>query len=487
LANAVPLQIRVATYNASLNRNTQGQLATDLSTRTNAQARQVAEILQRVRPDIVLINEFDYDADGVAAQRFHDNYLAVAQNGQAPLSYPHRYVAPANTGITSGFDLDNVNGYVATAGTSTTTKNNYGEDCLGFGWFPGQYSFVLYSRFPILTTAIRTFQSFKWKDMPGAALPDQSGTPAPADWYSTAELNVVRLSSKNHCDLPIEVTAGHVVHLLASHPTPPSFDGVEDRNGRRNHDEIRLWADYISGAAYLYDDAGQTGGLSDAQRFIILGDLNADPVDGDSYQNAVNQLRNHPLVNSAFNPASPGGPQQAQKGGVNNNQRGDPAFDTADFNDFTVGNLRVDHLLPSKLGLSPTAGGIFWPLESDPTFPLVNASDHRLVWLNVTVTPIVAEAVRKLRIGPEGRDIVLNWGTQIRVSYKVQTSYDLIGWTDAPQIAITLDTAAELARAADPDALNATQKFYRLVTTIDESAAGSPAPQRLRRATRLRK
>jgi len=33
---------------------------------------------------------------------------------------------------------------------------------------------------------------------------------------------------------------GQVIHILASHPTPPVFDGVEDRNGRRNHDEIRL-------------------------------------------------------------------------------------------------------------------------------------------------------------------------------------------------------------------------------------------------------
>ena len=29
-------------------------------------------------------------------------------------------------------------------------------------------------------------------------------------------------------------------------PTPPAFDGEEDRNGRRNHDEIRFWVDYVS-------------------------------------------------------------------------------------------------------------------------------------------------------------------------------------------------------------------------------------------------
>src|SRR5687767_13475332 len=81
---AAPLQVRVATYNASLNRNAQGQLATDLATGNNAQAREVAEIIQRARPDILLVNEFDVDPTNpvLARDRFHDNYLAVSQNGQ---------------------------------------------------------------------------------------------------------------------------------------------------------------------------------------------------------------------------------------------------------------------------------------------------------------------------------------------------------------------------------------------------------------------
>ena len=99
--------------------------------------------------------------------------------------------------------------------------------------------------YPIDPTGIRTFQKFLWKDMPGARLPDDPATPAPADWYSPAELNVFRLSSKSHWDLPVLID-GKVVHFLTSHPTPPVFDGPEDRNGTRNFDEIRLWADYIT-------------------------------------------------------------------------------------------------------------------------------------------------------------------------------------------------------------------------------------------------
>ena len=104
---------------------------------------------------------------------------------------------------------------------------------------------AVYSRLPIDTKHARTFQHFLWKDMPGALLPDDPSKPGTADWYSPDELDVFRLSSKSHWDLPIEV--GRQARALpGGHPTPPVFDGPEDRNGRRNHDEIRFWADYIT-------------------------------------------------------------------------------------------------------------------------------------------------------------------------------------------------------------------------------------------------
>ena len=54
-------------------------------------------------------------------------------------------------------------------------------------------------------------------------------------------------------------SVGKTVHFLVSHPTPPVFDGPEDRNGTRNFDEIRFWADYVipSRSGYIYDDNGQ--------------------------------------------------------------------------------------------------------------------------------------------------------------------------------------------------------------------------------------
>ncbi len=475
-ALAAPLQIRVATYNASLNRDAQGQLATDLAGTTNAQAKQVAQILQRVRPDIVLINEFDVDPSNPtsatsAIVRFHNNYLAVSQSGQAALSYPYFYAAISNTGVVTGAtlvtngDFDN-NGSVVTtynAGASTTTKNNFGNDCFGFGWFPGQYSFAVYSKYPIQTAAIRSFKLFKWKDMPGNVMPP--------GYYTTNEQGIFRLSSKNHVDLPIEVKPGHVVHLLASHPTPPAFDGTEDRNGRRNHDEIRLWADYVSNAQYLYDDANVFGGLAGEQRFIVLGDLNADPFDGDSFNNAVRQLRDNPRINGTTNPASPGGTQQAAlQGGANANDIGNPAHDTSDFFDGLpngAGNLRVDHVLPSKLGFGVTGSGVFWPLNTDPTFALIAASDHRLVYLDLTVTPIVSQAVRNLVPARLGGDVVLTWGTQVGVSYTMQTSPNLSTWTDAPGIGIVLDGGTQTATATDAGAAAGPDVFYRIVCTLE--------------------
>lgn len=61
--------------------------------------------------------------------------------------------------------------------------------------------------------------------MPGALLPDDPDTPAPRDFYSDQELDIMPLSSKSHWDVPIEI-GRRPVHFLVSHPTPPVFDGL---------------------------------------------------------------------------------------------------------------------------------------------------------------------------------------------------------------------------------------------------------------------
>ena len=362
--------LTVATFNASLNRDAPGQLLDDLATADNAQASNVAETIQRVNPDIILINEFDYDATAAAVDLFRTNYLEVPHNGSQPVSYPYSWSGSVNTGVPSGFDLD---GDGSTSGPS---------DAWGFGKFPGQYGFVVYSKYPIKDEQVRTFQHFLWKDMPGALLPtNNDGT----GWYSDEVLDSFPLSSKTHADLPVDVD-GTTIHVLAAHPTPPSFDGAEQRNKKRNFDEIRLWADYVSNRAdYLYDDNGVRGGLSADANFVILGDYNSDPLDGDSYPGAIDQLlTNSRVVDTA--PTSLGGQREAElQGGANLTHRTEPKYDTGDFSDTPrPGNLRIDYVLPNT-GTQVEDAGVFWPTREDEAFRLTGlypfpTSDHRLVW-----------------------------------------------------------------------------------------------------------
>lgn len=370
--------VRFATFNASLNRNAEGQLVTDLSTPDNAQAKTIAEIIQRTRPEVLLINEFDYVSDGLAAELFQDNYLSISQNGADPIEYGYYFVAPSNTGIPSGRDFNN-NGVVGGP-----------DDAFGFGFFPGQFGMVVYSMYPIRYDQVRTFQNFLWKDMPGAMLPVDPATNEP--WYDEGDLEVFRLSSKSHWDVPISV-GRRTVHFLVSHPTPPVFDGLEDRNGTRNYDEIRFWADYISPRhrnRYIYDDNGQRGGLRPGRLFVIAGDQNSDPNDGDSIPGSIQLLLDHQLINTRVTPASEGGPEAAAlQGGANAAHLSDPAYDTADFSDTAPGNLRADYVLPRK-GLRINDAGVFWPRTTDPFFYLTGtfpfpSSDHRLVWVDVRV------------------------------------------------------------------------------------------------------
>ena len=286
----------------------------------------------------------------------------------------------------SGHDLDR-DGAVATApGTRA-----WGGDAFGFGQFPGQYGFVVLSRFPIVQDGIRSFRLLRWRDLPGAAIPQ--------GWYTPAALEVLRLSSKNHVDVPIRI-GERVLHLLASHPTPPTFDGPEDRNGARNADEIRFWSHYLDprGGGWLADDRGNIGGFQ-GDSFVIAGDLNSDPLDGDSRHDAIRELLASPRLQGSFAPTSVGGVEQARlQGGVNSQQQGNPALDTADFDDRNVGNLRLDYVLPS-VDLPVVGGGVYWPAMSDPRFGLVGnypfpVSDHRLVWVDVQVEAAPKGGVR---------------------------------------------------------------------------------------------
>jgi len=360
--------VRFATYNTSLYSDDEGGLIARLDAGDD-KARKIAAVIQHQRPDVLLLNEFDYDDGHVAAEMFQRNYLEVGQFGQTAIRYPYRYLAPVNTGLPSGMDLDH------------DGKVEGGNDAFGFGQHPGQYGMLVLSRFPIDQAAVRTFQEFAWKDLPGASVPIDPATGGP--WYPREVWAELRLSSKSHWDVPIQTPDGSI-HFLVHHPTPPVFDGPEDRNGRRNHDEIRLWAEYVASGEkpWLCDDNGRCGSLPADALFVIAGDHNADPVDGDSTANAMAQLLEHPRVLRYSAPESEGAVAAAQAaGGGNLKHEGPAAQDTGEFG-ARVGNLRLDYVLPS-VGLSVQASGVFWPKPGEPGAEWLGASDHHLVWLDL--------------------------------------------------------------------------------------------------------
>jgi len=360
--------IRFATFNIAMGLKSHGDLYVRLESGEDEALQKAAAIIQQVRPDVLLVNEFDwFELD--SALLFIRNYLDKPQFGNEPISFSHGLNGAVNTGVDSELDLNN--------------NGDFGDpaDAWGFGDFPGQFAMAVFSRFPM--TLERGVRFFKWADMPDSLVPVN---PDGSGWYPDDVYKKLRLSSKSHWDIKVEVGI-QPIHFLVSHPTPPVFDGPEDRNGLRNHDEIRLWADYIDPgrAGYIYDDAGVKGGLPEGANFVIAGDLNADPVDGDSHLNAMGQLLEHPLVNSTCEPVSKGAVEASEtQGGKNLEHKGNPAADTGDFNDQYVGNMQVDYVLPSAT-LNVVACGVFWPEKGQPGHEWIDVSDHRLVWIDVNI------------------------------------------------------------------------------------------------------
>ncbi|WP_370259689.1 endonuclease/exonuclease/phosphatase family protein [Idiomarina sp.] len=366
--------VRIATFNVSMDSsnhlpndalpNTHESVLPKVLQENNPQIRGIAEIIQRVRPDIILLNEFDYVPRKQGVDVFLSDYLGQSQAHLDPIAYPYVYTAPVNTGSPSAFDLNR-------DGKAT----GRGNDAWGFGWYPGQYGMVILSKYPILEDQVRTFQHFLWKDMPGHHVPyvhDENGKPTNEPWYNDETMAQYPLSSKSHWDVPVQV-GGKVVHVLAQHPTPPAFDGPENRNGMKNYDEIRFVRDYLTPGAdnYIYDDQGQRGGIAANGSFVVLGDLNAQ-AGASGVEGAMTQLLEHPRVNDVM-PMSQGGANHSPD--VEGSQ-----YHTAAW------RKRVDYVLPSD-DLIVKDAGVFWPIQGEPGYDLMKkrdaSSDHRLVWLDI--------------------------------------------------------------------------------------------------------
>ncbi|MEQ9097183.1 MAG: endonuclease/exonuclease/phosphatase family protein [Phycisphaerales bacterium] len=376
------VEIRVATFNI------EDVSTTDLLINDQPRVQRIAEVIQRLRPTVLLVNEIAFDWHGVPGvpvdepegsngRRFVDHYLEVSQGaGLEPLRY-RAVMLPSNTGRPSGFDLDN-NGEVVTAYPRPTRASRSGEvppqseegrafgnDCWGFGAYPGQYAMALLvdHRLDVLDEEIRSFRLLPWSAMPDARMPiDQDGTP----WYDQEEWAAMRLSSKSHWDIPVKLPNGTVVHFLCSHPTPPAFDGSEQRNKARNHDEIRFWDDYLDNRGWIASDDGETGGLARGELFVILGDLNADPTKGSDVGEAIDRLLKHPRVQRLKPP------------------RHDEPVPDLEPTDTARFGLRVDYVLPSK-GMEVLRSGIWTTPPAERLGSRGFPSDHFPVWAEISV------------------------------------------------------------------------------------------------------
>ena len=340
--------LRLATYNVSLNRKKHGEMYQELKSGNSSQARALAKVVQQVDPDVLLIQELDKGIKQEVLTAFHDLYLNRA--GKRKVSgFPFRHHFLSNTGAQTGFDLDR-NGHVGGPG-----------DAQGFGWHAGQYGFAILSKLPFHVNEISEFRNLLWRDFEDTQISQVRTQEMP--WYGADSQAVLRLSSKNHVAIPIQGPGG-LIWILAAHPTPPVFDGPEDRNGIRNYDEIRLLRTMFEGDRGLINDRGESFKIPSTDDFVVMGDMNADPRKGDGRPGAIGQLLTHPKVNieatvGKFMPKS------------NDLKLKDP-HDTSAF------GLRVDYIIPSKT-LEVYQSGLCRAKTNHAKPP----SDHFLVWMDV--------------------------------------------------------------------------------------------------------
>ena len=331
--------LRVAVYHTELSRDGPGLLLRDIL-KADAQVEAVVRVVQAADADVLVLADIDYDLTHVAL-----NALADRIGG-----YPHRFARRPNRGLASGRDLDG-DGRIGGP-----------DDAEGYAEFSGQGGLAILSRLPLDMDRVRDFTAFAWADLPGNIAPGDGRDPS-------------RLGRTGHWDVPVILEGGQRVHILTWHATAPVFDGPEDRNGRRNHDEAAFWLAYLDGQ--LADPPPED--------FVLAGVANADPVDGESRPAALRMLLER-LQDTR--PESAGGVlAAAEDGAINATHRGGAQYDTADWEEGPrrPGNLRVDYVLPAP-HLKVLDSGVFWPLPDALLGDDVRlASRHRLVWVDIEV------------------------------------------------------------------------------------------------------
>ncbi|MFU8778496.1 MAG: endonuclease/exonuclease/phosphatase family protein [Roseovarius sp.] len=332
--------LRLASWNTDLERAGPGLLLRDLRGGGDAQIAAIVQVLAQTRPDVLTLQGVDYDLDLLALTALRD---LIAEGGGP--RYDHLFAQPSNAGLATGIDMDG------------DGRRGGPRDAQGFGAFAGQGGMALLSRYPLDPAGAQDFSALLWRDLPGALLPEMSGRPFP----SQAARAVQRLSSRGHWVVPVLLPSGPL-QVMTFHATPPVFDGPEDMNGRRNHDEIRFWQLYLDGAF----------GPPPQGRFVIMGHANLDPEADAGRPEVLRALLADPRLQDP-RPMRPGpGPEAARRHTVHWPPPG-------------PGARRVSYILPAA-DLSVTGAGVHWPPEGTPEGELAaTASRHRLVWVDLSL------------------------------------------------------------------------------------------------------
>ena len=312
----------------------------DLLSGKDEQATAISEIIAHIRPDILVLQNVDYDYELLALRALGNQ---ISDNGHA---LPYAFARRPNTGLASGVDLDG-------DGRSGTAK-----DAHGFGSFSGQGGMAVLSRYAIDEEGVKDFSDLLWKDLPDANLPMTEDGPFP----SLEAQQRLRLAEVGHWVVPVTI-GERSLQLLTFHSSPPVFDGPEDRNGRRNHDQMLFWRQYLDGGFGPPPDGN----------FVLAGNANIDPHKGEGRKGAIQTLLSDPRLQNRV-------PNRVGKLGT---KAKDGEADTVDWPAPGPGKRRVSYILPSS-DLHVTGAGVFWPKGAEPLAQLVEtASRHRLVWIDI--------------------------------------------------------------------------------------------------------
>jgi|Deesub1362A_J573_1020465.scaffolds.fasta_scaffold00048_15 endonuclease/exonuclease/phosphatase family metal-dependent hydrolase len=280
---------------------------------SHPQVQAALQVLRRFAPQLLSVNELDCSAQALA--------LLLQGLSQTGLQYPYYYQGPTNSGLPTGLRPP--------------------FEQRGFGRYEGQYGMALLSQLPL--GRARSFEGFPWREL--------------RESYLREELQKVPqgfpLFSTNFFDVPLRL-GDTLVRVLLLHATVP-VGGYFQKF--RNADQLRFLKAYIQ----------ELGG----QPFVIMGDLNADPVRGEGIREAIGELLGCPLLQDAL----PAEPTFLEGGGVQ-----EPALDEEGL------SLRLDYILPSR-HFQVLDAGLYRPQEPQQWRLVRQASDHFFLWMDVQLRP----------------------------------------------------------------------------------------------------